>query len=137
MAGSTYDKRHYEDFTVGEVMEYGALEVTAEAIIAFAREYDPEPYHTDPEAARDTSFGTLVAAGYQTAAITFSLFAQTGALTEPRTARSSAITRSTTPLAGPGAETRTRCGSSSQLKRQLHWIGIDRSRWGSGPALNR
>lgn len=68
MAGNTYDKRHYEDFAVGEVMEYGATEVTADAIIAFAREYDPEPYHTDPEAAKDTLLGGLCASGTQVGA---------------------------------------------------------------------
>lgn len=68
MAGNTYDKRHYEDFAVGEVMEYGAIEVTADAIIDFAREYDPEPYHTDPEAAKGTLLGELCASGTQVCA---------------------------------------------------------------------
>ncbi|MEK9645245.1 MAG: MaoC/PaaZ C-terminal domain-containing protein, partial [Alphaproteobacteria bacterium] len=60
-----------ESWTVGE-----------EEILAFGRKYAPLPYHTDVEAALQTAFGGLVAAGYQTAAITFSLFARTGALTE-------------------------------------------------------
>ena len=51
-------------------------------IIEFGLKYAPVPYHTDPVAARNSSFGGLVAAGYQTAALTFGLFAKTGALAE-------------------------------------------------------
>lgn len=68
MAGSTYDKRHWEDFTVGEVMEYGSVTVTADAITAFAREYDPEPFHLSAETAKGTMFGELVASGIQVCA---------------------------------------------------------------------
>jgi acyl dehydratase len=41
----------FEDFRAGEVVEYGGVNVTAEAIVAFAREFDPQPFHVDPEAA--------------------------------------------------------------------------------------
>jgi acyl dehydratase len=69
-AGSdTYDKRHYEDFIVGEVLTYGATLVTAETIIEFARQYDPEPYHLDAELAKDSIFGELVASGVHVAAL--------------------------------------------------------------------
>jgi acyl dehydratase len=39
----------FEDFRAGEVVEYGGVNVTAEAIVAFAREFDPQPFHVDPE----------------------------------------------------------------------------------------
>jgi acyl dehydratase len=42
---------------------------TAEAIIAFAKEFDPQYFHTDPERARESHFGGLIASGWQTAAL--------------------------------------------------------------------
>ncbi len=73
---------YFEDFAEGQVYETESWKVSEEEILAFGRKYAPLPYHTDVDAARETAFGGLVAAGYQTAAITFSLFARTGALTE-------------------------------------------------------
>ena len=70
----------YEDFEVGQVFETGTHTLCEKEIIDFGEKYAPLPYHTDAEAAKDSSFGTLVAAGYQTAALAFGLFAQTGAL---------------------------------------------------------
>ncbi|CAN0551896.1 unnamed protein product, partial [Laminaria digitata] len=70
----------FEDFEVGQVYETGSQTLDEREIIEFGEKYAPVPYHTDPVAAQETSFGTLVAAGYQTAAITFGLFARTGAL---------------------------------------------------------
>ena len=70
----------YEDFEVGQVFETGTHTLGEQEIIDFGEKYAPLPYHTDAEAAKYSSFGTLVAAGYQTAALTFGLFARTGAL---------------------------------------------------------
>jgi acyl dehydratase len=70
----------FEDFRTGQVYETGEHRLDTEEIIAFGKSYAPLPYHTDVEAAKETSFGTLIAAGYQTAAVTFGLFARTGAL---------------------------------------------------------
>ncbi|MGB0631468.1 MAG: MaoC family dehydratase [Alphaproteobacteria bacterium] len=72
----------FEDFEVGQVIGTGSHTLDEEEIIEFGRKYAPVPYHTDAEAAKETSFGGLVAAGYQTAAVTFGLFARTGALAE-------------------------------------------------------
>lgn len=72
----------FEDFEVGQVIETGSYKLEQDEIIEFGRKYAPVPYHTDPNAAKETSFGGLVAAGYQTAAVTFGLFARTGALAE-------------------------------------------------------
>ena len=44
---------YFEDFPVGEVVEFGDKLVTAEEIVAFAREWDPQPFHLDAEAARE------------------------------------------------------------------------------------
>jgi acyl dehydratase len=61
--------RHFEDFAVGQVYELGTRGITSDEIIAFAREFDPQPFHVDEEAARDTAFGGLIASGWHTASI--------------------------------------------------------------------
>ncbi len=61
--------QHFEDFAVGQVYELGTREITREQIIAFAREFDPQPFHVDEEAAKDTAFGGLIASGWHTASI--------------------------------------------------------------------
>jgi acyl dehydratase len=66
--------RSFDGFTVGlRFRSSRALTVTAESIKAFAAEFDPQPAHLDEEAARRTSFGGLVASGWQTAAVTMRL----------------------------------------------------------------
>ena len=61
--------RWFEDFAVGDTATFGGHEVTEQEIIRFATEYDPQPFHTDPAAARDSIFGGLIASGWNTAAI--------------------------------------------------------------------
>jgi len=61
------DKEYFEDLSVGEILEYGEIRVTAESIKAFGRDYDPEPYHTDEAAAKDSLLGELIASGVQVA----------------------------------------------------------------------
>ncbi|WP_415380872.1 MaoC family dehydratase [Halosimplex sp. TS25] len=65
--------QYFEDLAVGETAEFGSYEVTAEEITTFAERYDPQPFHTDPEAAADSPFGGLVASGWHTAAMTMRL----------------------------------------------------------------
>lgn len=59
--------RYLEDYAPGLVLEFGDRLVTAEEIVAFAREYDPQPFHLDEGEGRKTHFGGLVASGWQTA----------------------------------------------------------------------
>jgi acyl dehydratase len=61
--------RYFEDFKVGEVIEGGARTVTRDEIVAFAREFDPQPFHTDEAAARQSIYGGLIASGWHTAAL--------------------------------------------------------------------
>ncbi|MDQ6883517.1 MAG: MaoC family dehydratase [Candidatus Dormibacteraeota bacterium] len=61
--------RYYEDFRVGEVIELGNLTVSEADIIAFARQYDPQPMHTEPNAASFTIYGGLIASGWHTGAL--------------------------------------------------------------------
>jgi acyl dehydratase len=62
------NRLYFEDFPAGEVAEYGGVEVSAEAIVAFAREFDPQPFHVDAEAAKAAT-GGLIASGWHTAAL--------------------------------------------------------------------
>ena len=58
--------RYFEDFAVGDVLDLGTTSASQEEIIAFAKQFDPQPFHTDPERAKDSAFGTLVASGWHT-----------------------------------------------------------------------
>ncbi len=70
-------ERFFEDYTAGEIFRpSGRGRVDKEEIIAFARKYDPQPFHLDEEAARRSIFGRLVASGWHTAAMTMSLVAR-------------------------------------------------------------
>lgn len=59
--------RYWEDFEIGSVTQLGSKTVTAAEIIAFAREYDPQPFHIDEEAAKHSFYGGLIASGWHTA----------------------------------------------------------------------
>lgn len=65
MASSIY----WEDFPAGDVREFGATEVTREMIVEFASRYDPQPFHVDEVAARESLFGALCASGWHTSAL--------------------------------------------------------------------
>ncbi|MEO8835911.1 MAG: MaoC family dehydratase [Caldimonas sp.] len=60
---------YWEDFPVGQVREFGHHEVTREAVLAFARDFDPQPFHLDDEAAKASLFGRLAASGWHTCAM--------------------------------------------------------------------
>jgi acyl dehydratase len=66
--------RFFEDFTVGlRFRSFGEIPVTAERIKSFAAEFDPQPFHLDDAAGRDSLFGGLVASGWHTAAVAMRL----------------------------------------------------------------
>ena len=62
-------KYFWEDFPVGHVREFGAMPVTREAVLAFAREFDPQPFHVDDAAAQRSLFGRMAASGWHTCAM--------------------------------------------------------------------
>ncbi len=65
---------YLDDFKPGDTYEFpGRYTFTREAIVAFAREYDPQPFHVDEDAAARSIYGGLIASGWQTAAVTFRL----------------------------------------------------------------
>ncbi len=61
--------RYFEDFTVGEAIDHGTRTVSAADIVSFAREFDPQPFHVDPEAPETALLGGLLASGWHVAAI--------------------------------------------------------------------
>lgn len=60
---------YWEDFPAGTVREFGAMPVTREAVIAFAEQFDPQPFHLDDAAAEASLFGRLSASGWHTCAM--------------------------------------------------------------------
>jgi acyl dehydratase len=68
---------HYlEDFAAGQVFNTGRLRVDKEQIFAFAKQFDPQPFHLDEEAARHSPFQGLAASGWHTAAMTMRLMVE-------------------------------------------------------------
>jgi len=61
--------KYFEDVQVGELMRFGRYEVTREEIVEYAREFDPQPFHLDDEAARASIFRGLIASGWHTGAM--------------------------------------------------------------------
>jgi acyl dehydratase len=70
------EARYFEDIPIGDDAEFGSYEVTQAEIVEFAERYDPQWFHTDPEAAADSSFGSVIAPGWHTAAISQRLLAE-------------------------------------------------------------
>ncbi len=60
----TSEKRYLEDFHLGQHFDLGSFSLTEAEIIDFATQFDPQIFHTDPVAARDSAFGGLVASGW-------------------------------------------------------------------------
>jgi acyl dehydratase len=60
---------YWEDFPVGNVREFGACAVTRDAMLAFAAQFDPQPFHLDDAAAEASLFGKLSASGWHTCAM--------------------------------------------------------------------
>lgn len=66
---STPKKYYFEDFPVGMVSELAGPTLTEESIIEFAKNYDPQSFHTDAEAAKHSIFGGLIASGWHTVSL--------------------------------------------------------------------
>lgn len=68
--------RYFEDFVEGERFVSAGASLSEDEIIDFARDYDPQPFHVDRDAAAESHFGGLIASGFQTMALAFRLFYQ-------------------------------------------------------------
>jgi acyl dehydratase len=67
------DLLYWEDFPPGSTMDIGSHTFTEAEIIAFAKQFDPQSFHVDPEAARGSYFGGLIASGWHTCSIAMRL----------------------------------------------------------------
>jgi acyl dehydratase len=70
------ENRYFEDYLAGSVYELGTIAVEQEEIISFARRFDPQVFHTDPESAKETIYGGLIASGWHTAGLMMRLFSE-------------------------------------------------------------
>lgn len=64
---------YFEDAAVGDVLELGSRTVSEAEILTFAQDFDPQPFHIDPEAAAQSIFGGIIASGWHTCALTMRL----------------------------------------------------------------
>ncbi len=72
--------RYFDDFEVGERFISESAALTESDIIGFARQFDPQPFHLDREAAEKSPYGGLIASGFHTLSLGFRLFIDTGAI---------------------------------------------------------
>ena len=70
------DDRYFEDYVEGDVHNFGSIAVEADEVVAFAKRFDPQAMHTDPEAAKRTPFGGLIASGWHTAGLMMRLYVE-------------------------------------------------------------
>ena len=70
------DDRYFDDYVEGDVHRFGSVLVDGDEIVVFAKLYDPQTFHTDPEAAKETQFGGLIASGWHTCGLMMRLYAE-------------------------------------------------------------
>jgi acyl dehydratase len=66
--------RYFEDYVVDTAQEFGSIVVEQPEILSFAGRFDPQTFHTDPEAAKESIYGGLIASGWHTASLMMRLF---------------------------------------------------------------
>ena len=70
------NQRFFEDYEEGQVLQLGTIKVKQEEVIEFARRYDPQFFHTDPERAQESIYGGLIASGWHTASLAMRLLVE-------------------------------------------------------------
>lgn len=121
---------YWEDFPVGDTMEMGSHTFTEAEIIAFARQFDPQPFHIDPEAAKNSFFKGLIASGWHTCAIAMRL------MVDKYVARSASLgspgldnIRWVTPVRAGDTISYRRTTTAARPSESKPDIGLVRSRW--------
>ena len=69
------ESRYFEDYIAGSVHEFGYMVVEEEEVLNFGRRFDTHTFHTDPELAKESMFGGLIASGWHTAGLMMRLYA--------------------------------------------------------------
>ncbi len=121
--------RYLQDFSIGETWTSREAVLSEDDIIRYARENDPQPIHTDPEAAAQGRFGTVIASGWQIAALSMRLFVEAGGYGD-------------TPVVGLGIEDLrwrrpVRPGDRLQVTRAVIGVECSASRPGYGVIRTR
>jgi acyl dehydratase len=68
------EPRYWDDYEVGQKFPLGSTSFTEQEIVEFARQYDPQPFHIDEAAAKESMFGGIIASGWQVASKMMRLF---------------------------------------------------------------
>jgi acyl dehydratase len=68
------ESRYFEDYVAGSVHEFGSIRVDEDEIVAFGKRFVPLSYHTDPDLAKSSIYGGLIASGWHTAALMMRLY---------------------------------------------------------------
>lgn len=119
----------WEDFKIGEIAEMGSYTFTEPEIVAFARQFDPQPFHTDSAAAAQSFYGGLIASGWHTCAVGMRLMCD------------SYINRSVS-MGSPGVDdirwlSPVRAGDTITYRRQVLESRASRSRPNAGLVKSR
>jgi acyl dehydratase len=127
--GKTY-RYYWEDFPVGQVTEFGGITLSEDDIVRFAREFDPQPFHIDAEAAKHSMFGGLIASGWHTCGLAMRMMCD-AYLLEAASLGSPGVDniRWLKPVR-PGDTLRVRCVvlEARPLESKPH-VGLVRNRW--------
>ena len=127
--GKTY-RYYWEDFPVGQVTEFGGITLSEDDIVRFAREFDPQPFHIDAEAAKHSMFGGLIASGWHTCSLAMRMMCD-AYLLEAASLGSPGVDniRWLKPVR-PGDTLRVRCVvlEARPLESKPH-VGLVRNRW--------
>jgi acyl dehydratase len=99
--------RSFDDLTVGQEFDLGTFALPRQEVLDFARRFDPQPFHLDEDAARDSIFGRLVASGFHTLSAAFSQLMRSGLLDQVNLGGNAIDLRWPAPLA-PEEEVRLR-----------------------------
>ena len=71
---TTIDHRYFEDYVPASVHEFGTIAVDPEEVVSFGKRFVPLSYHIDPEAAKNSIYGGLIASGWHTAGLMMRLY---------------------------------------------------------------
>lgn len=72
----------FDDLTIGQEFDFGSMAMPLEEILEFARTYDPQPFHTDPDAAAESVFGGIIASGLHTLSAAFGHMLRSGIMAQ-------------------------------------------------------
>lgn len=123
-------KYYWEDFPVGSVTEFGGVTLSKEDVMRFAREFDPQPFHIDEEAAKHSMFGGLIASGWHTCGLAMRMMCDAYLLQAASLGSPGVDNIRWLKPVRPGDTLRVRCVvlEARPLESKPH-VGLVRNRW--------